>query len=149
MANTYQNILLAVDFHKDNTVVIEKAKRTSELHGAKLQLIHVHEPIRMVSGADGIQLVDEIHEVEANFRSESERKLKELATELNIAEEDSHFLEGRPASKIHEFCAENTIDLVVLGSHGKHGLQLLLGSTASSVLHNSGCDVLAVRIKSK
>ncbi|MDA0350036.1 MAG: universal stress protein [Verrucomicrobia bacterium] len=149
MANTYQNILLAVDFHKDGEAVIEKARKMAKLHDARLQLIHVHEPINMVAGGDGIQFVNEIGELEANYRSESERKLIALATELGIAETDSHFLEGRPASKIHEFCAENKIDLVVLGSHGKHGLQLLLGSTASSVLHNSVCDVLAVRIKSK
>ena len=149
MANTYQNILLAVDFHKDNQTVIEKATQLTQLHGAKLHLIHVHEPIRMVSGADGIQLVDEVHEIEAKYRLETEQKLKDLAGQLGMAEENAHFLEGRPASKIHEFCNENPVDLVVLGSHGKHGLQLLLGSTASSVLHNSSCDVLAVRIKAE
>ena len=149
MANTYQKILLAVDFHKDNAAVIETATSMASLHDADLHLIHVHEPIRMVSGAEGIQLVDEAHDVEASFRTSSEKKLEELATELGIAEDHRHFLEGRPASEIHDFCNDNAIDLVVLGSHGKHGLQLLLGSTASSVLHNSGCDVLAVRIQAE
>ncbi|MGB1202845.1 MAG: universal stress protein [Alloalcanivorax venustensis] len=37
-------------------------------------------------------------------------------------------------------------DLIVLGSHGKHGIRLLLGSTANAVLHRATCDVLAVRI---
>jgi universal stress protein A len=36
----------------------------------------------------------------------------------------------------------------VIGTHGQSGISLLLGSTASSVLHGSGCDVLAVRIHS-
>ena len=35
---------------------------------------------------------------------------------------------------------------IVVGSHGRHGLALLLGSTASGVLHGAKCDVLAVRI---
>jgi universal stress protein A len=39
------------------------------------------------------------------------------------------------------------VDLIVLGSHGRHGLAVLLGSTARSVLNGAGCDVLAVRIK--
>ena len=39
-------------------------------------------------------------------------------------------------------------DLIVVGSHGRHGLALLLGSTASGVLHGAPCDVLAVRVGS-
>ena len=38
-------------------------------------------------------------------------------------------------------------DLIVVGSHGRHGLALLLGSTANDVLHGAPCDVLAVRLK--
>jgi len=38
------------------------------------------------------------------------------------------------------------MDLIVLGTHGQKGVQLLLGTTANSVLHGSNCDVLAVRI---
>ena len=37
-------------------------------------------------------------------------------------------------------------DIIVVGSHGRHGLALLLGSTANGVLHGASCDVLAVRV---
>ena len=37
-------------------------------------------------------------------------------------------------------------DVIVVGSHGRHGLALLLGSTANGVLHGATCDVLAVRV---
>jgi universal stress protein A len=37
-------------------------------------------------------------------------------------------------------------DLIVIGSHGRHGMGLLLGSTANAVLHGSPCNVLAVRL---
>jgi universal stress protein A len=42
---------------------------------------------------------------------------------------------------------ERGVDLIVVGSHGRHGLQLLLGSTANGVLHLAECDVLAVRVR--
>ena len=54
---------------------------------------------------------------------------------------------GRPADLIVEVAERENIDLIVLGSHGKHGVALLLGSTADGVLHHAQCDVLAVRIK--
>lgn len=37
--------------------------------------------------------------------------------------------------------------MIVVGSHGRHGLALLLGSTANDVLHGAPCDVLAVSLK--
>jgi universal stress protein A len=41
---------------------------------------------------------------------------------------------------------EKNIDLIVIGTHGRSGIKLLLGSTANSVLHGVKQDVLAVRV---
>jgi universal stress protein A len=41
---------------------------------------------------------------------------------------------------------ESNADLIVLGTHGRSGIRLLLGSTANAVLHGAKQDVLAVRI---
>jgi len=49
--------------------------------------------------------------------------------------------------EIIKIAEENNVDLIIVGSHGRHGLALLLGSTANGVLHHAKCDVLAVRIK--
>ena len=48
---------------------------------------------------------------------------------------------------MHRFAREHAVDLIVVGSHGRHGLALIFGSTANGVLHGACCDVLAVRIK--
>lgn len=53
---------------------------------------------------------------------------------------------GRPESEIHRMAETEAMDLVVIGSHGRHGLGLLLGSTANGALHGANCDVLAVRV---
>jgi universal stress protein A len=42
---------------------------------------------------------------------------------------------------------EQNCDVIVVGSHGRHGLALLLGSTANDLLHGAPCDVLAVRLR--
>ncbi len=63
-----------------------------------------------------------------------------------ISKENQVVTVGRPESEIHRLAKEQGVDLVVVGSHGRRGIQLLLGSTANGVLHGSECDVLAVRI---
>ena len=63
-------------------------------------------------------------------------------------------LKGFEAKFPERFCdvgiaEEHAVDLIVIGSHGRHGLQRILGSTASGVLHTATCDVLAVRIRQR
>jgi universal stress protein A len=54
---------------------------------------------------------------------------------------------GKPAAEIKLLAEELKAGLIVIGSHGRHGLGMILGSTANGVLHGASCDVLAVRIK--
>ena len=52
---------------------------------------------------------------------------------------------GSIKNEVLKVAQENDIDLIVTGSHGKHGLALLLGSTADAILHGAKCDILIVR----
>ncbi|MDN5937003.1 MAG: universal stress protein, partial [Nitrosospira sp.] len=54
---------------------------------------------------------------------------------------------GVPEREIVRIAEEERVDLIVVGSHGRHGLALLLGSTANSVLHHAKCDVMAIRLQ--
>lgn len=61
---------------------------------------------------------------------------------------DRVYLEqGNPATEIKAKAEQIQADLIVIGTHGRHGLGLLLGSTANGVLHGVECDVLTVRIR--
>jgi universal stress protein A len=88
-----------------------------------------------------------MNEVEENLKAELKSKLDSLGEKFGIPAESRHFLNGAPAKEIHRFADEHNADLVVLGTHGQKGVQLLLGATANSVLHGCNCDVLAVRIQ--
>lgn len=66
--------------------------------------------------------------------------------DATVAREDQHVVVGMPDTEIHRFADENGVDLIVVGSHGRHGFALLLGSTSTGVLHGAQCDVLAVRV---
>jgi universal stress protein A len=64
-----------------------------------------------------------------------------------VTADHRHLAYGQPRQEIHRLAEEQDCDLIIVGSHGRHGLALLLGSTANDVLHGAPCDVLAVRLK--
>lgn len=55
---------------------------------------------------------------------------------------------GQPADAIIQFAQERDVDLIVMGTHGRSGLQhVLLGSVAEKVVRHAPCPVLTVRYK--
>ena len=76
----------------------------------------------------------------------AKQRLAEIADPHGILSENQHVVVGMPDTEIHRFAAEHDVDLIVVGSHGRHGFALLLGSTSTGVLHGAQCDVLAVRV---
>ncbi len=143
----YSKVLMALDFHKDNAQVISKGKQVAEDNGAELFLVHVEEPIAVAYAADGFAANDQIVSLQASIRQEAQQRMAKVGKELSVPAERQIMRQGKPSTEIHDVVKEKDIDLIVLGTHGQHGLQLLLGSTANSVLHGVPCDVLTVRIK--
>ena len=84
---------------------------------------------------------DQIHE-------QAKSHLAEFCKKLNVPGERQYLIFGRPESEIHRVAENHDMDAVVVGSHGRHGIALLLGSTANGVLHGATCDVVAVRVGS-
>ncbi len=142
----YKKILIAVDFHGDNEEIIDKGQELARSNGADLYLLHVNESLMIAYASDGMSWSDQVVSLEAEIRKETEKKIAELGKRLELKNENCLIREGKPSSEIHQVCKDEGIDLVVMGTHGQSGFQLLLGSTANSVLHGSPCDVLAVRV---
>jgi len=144
---TYQKILVAVDLSSESKVVLQKAQLIADTQ-AEIYLVYVQEPMDNVY----VGIVPQsaafsgLGDLEAQLGEELKQKLIALGENLGIPTDHLQILNGSPAHEIHRFARENNIDLIVIGTHGQKGLQLLLGSTANAVLHGAGCDVLSVRI---
>jgi universal stress protein A len=80
------------------------------------------------------------------FDQAKERLERLIAKYPSLKKDQSHLTYGQPRQEIHHLAKEQGCDLIVVGSHGRHGLALLLGSTANDVLHGAPCDVLAVKL---
>ncbi|MDH4042208.1 MAG: universal stress protein [Gammaproteobacteria bacterium] len=141
--SNYATILVAVDLSEDSNRILQRARGVASGAAAQLHIIHVIEPLSFAYGGDipmdfsGIQ--DEIYQ-------QATQQLKRFAENNGVDEAHRHIVMGRPEVEIHAKAEELAADLIVVGSHGRHGLALLMGSTANGVLHGAKRDVLAVRV---
>lgn len=145
MANPYSRLLVAIDFSDADKQVLERARQLAGQHPSGITLLHVVEYMPMA-------YVDEIPPLESvEFSKALEqgalKNLRALQDELQPLETEVQVVTGIAKHEVVRVAEEIGADLIVIGSHGRHGIQLLLGSTANGVLHLAKCDVLAVRVK--
>jgi universal stress protein A len=143
---SYNHVLLAVDFFEPAQVVINRAKSLTESYQATLSLIHVVDNMPLPDAGYGLDAAYNV-DLTGEMIIAAKHKLTDLAKKLGVEQAKLYVELGSPKFEITRIAEENQVDLIVLGSHGRHGLALLLGSTATGVLHHAKCDVLAVRLK--
>jgi universal stress protein A len=137
----YQHILFATDLTGDTEYLTEKVLSIAGYTHAKLSLVHVVEPLPGYSYAYlGIE------DIEGQLIKEAKQSMVKLGVKLNIPDSEQHIEVGTTKTKILKVADEVNADLIVCGSHGRHGLSLLLGSTANAILHGAKCDVLTIRL---
>jgi len=143
----YTHILLAADFNDDAAQVEKRAAALQATFGATLSIVHVLEPISIAYGGEFPVDLGDLHK---ELEKQAQSQLQELGTRLGVPQERQYLEVGITEKEILRVAESKGADLIVIGSHGRHGLALLLGSTANAVLHHASIDVLAVRItKSK
>ncbi|MCF3191824.1 universal stress protein [Pseudomonas bubulae] len=141
----YEHILVAVDLTDECDPVINRASESAKANGAKLSLIHIVEPMAMAFGGDVPMDLSQLQQQQ--FDQAKERLERLIAKYPQLHKDFCHLNYGQPRQEIHALAKAQKCDLIVVGSHGRHGLALLLGSTANDVLHGAPCDVLAVSLK--
>ena len=126
--SAYGKVLAAVDLSDESFQVLEEANRVALHCGADLAVCNVSP-----SSYDPLL-------------NDAAERLGRLADSYGVDEDDVFELAGHVGPRVHDLARDIGADLIVVGTHGKHGLQLLTGSTANAVLHGSRCDVLAARM---
>lgn len=140
----YKKILVAVDITSESTQVLKHAAELAALHGADLRVLHVAAtPVSVYSQWGNYTPPISENEVrESVFASVADK-----AESVGIDRSNIEIEFGSPIERIVSIAEKENADLILLGSHGRHGIRLLLGSTANGVLHHATCDVLAFRVK--
>jgi nucleotide-binding universal stress UspA family protein len=131
-----KRILYPTDFSSYSTQAYFHAVALAEVHGASLTIVYVYVP-----GLAG----------QFNNDDDERRHWREQLEQIrpaNPAIPVHHvFLDGDPAQEIIRYATDAGIDLIVMGTHGRSGLErLVVGSVTERVMREAHCSVMAVKL---
>lgn len=142
----YKHILVALDLSNEAEEVAQRGRDLAARYDARLSLIHVVEPIIVDNSYDLMTSLPA--ELDDTLQERARTFLAKISQQLGLIDVQQIVALGSTRGEIFRIAEEQSIDLIVVGTHGRHGVGLLLGSTANSILHGTPCDVHAVRIHS-
>ena len=146
-----RKILFASDLTEASAPALVLALELGRRLGARVAALHVTEPVYESRRWYGALREDEIEFYRVVSEREQAAALRVLAEQVNPPPGEAPAVEvlvrsGSPAEVICEVAREADVDLIIMGTHGRSGLQhALLGSIAERVIRTASCAVLTVR----
>lgn len=146
-------ILLAVDDSRFSQAAIQMVLKTARPQESEVRVLHVLEPVIFPPEAQTWTSLPVYAEMMEQQRRDAAKHVMEAAEVLSAAgfKDVSHDVEeGNPKVVIVDEAKKWGVDLIVLGSHGRKGLdRFLLGSVSEAVARHADCSVELVRIAAK
>ena len=143
MTSPYRKVLVAIDCSDESAEVLSRAAGVQEGTDGELHLIHVIEPLALAYGAD---VPRDVTDLQSGLVKQARDTALEYAGHYRIPESRIHVELGSIEKTILDKADDIGADLIVVGSHTRSGLALLLGSTARGLVPGAHCDVLAVKM---
>ena len=138
----FEKILIATDGSDRNKTAIQEGLRIGRGCGSPVFAVYVTDLSALESASANVAIRD----TWTVIQREAEDSLARIRTMADGVNLETVILEGKPAAEIVRFAGEKGIDLIVIGTQGKRGLErLLLGSVAEQVIRTAPCKVLVVK----
>jgi len=136
-------ILVAHDGSEQADKALERAVNLALLAKGSVVVLSVVPDLCMMEISD-----DDCKRMYKIMTEESEKKLNAMKDDLSKkgVEMEAEVKFGNAAEIIVKTCNDRKVDMVVIGSHGRHGAKkFLLGSVSAKVVDHASCDVLVVK----
>lgn len=136
-------ILVAHDGSEQSDKALKRASEIAVATKSSINILSVVPDLCMMElSDDDCKKMYEIMTMESKKRLESAKtRLSKKGLKINI-----EVTFGNPVETIIKNCTEKKIDMVVVGSHGRHGAKkFLLGSVSSKIVQHAPCEVLVVK----
>jgi nucleotide-binding universal stress UspA family protein len=136
-----KKILIAHDGSKSSEKALEKGLEIAEKFGAAVTVLSVIPDLylRDLMEIDRTRILESLSD-------EARKMMEEIKARPGKVKLKTVIEQGDPAEEIISKAEKMKADMIVTGSHGRHGAQkFLLGSVSSKVIDHSGCSVLVVK----
>lgn len=142
-----RKILVPTDFSETAAVALTYAQALAQQFGAAVDVLHVvPAPYSALAGPEVPSYSPQ--QLVAHWEEDARVRLESLLTEAERSALRARLLTrvGHPFVEIVRYAREESIDLIVMGTHGRGAVgHLLLGSVAERVVRKAPCPVLTVR----
>jgi len=137
-----KHILACIDFSEQSKRALAEVGEYARANGSKVTLIHVCDPRGFIPAQAVLEPASTSDERahEAQLAKLRDEHLGDLLVELVVLSDHA------PAKAICEFAEEHGVDLIIVGSHGRGGVERwLIGSVAERVVRHAPTNVYVVR----
>lgn len=142
MSGLFKKILIATDGSKYSQGAAREGLEIARIHGSKAFVLYVID-MRALMSMNGISVPENMYLLLEEEGKRAVGQVKEMAGDVPV---ETFVQSGYPGSTILEFAKDHGIDLIVVGTLGKSGIEaLLLGSVAGNVIRHAPCPVLVVK----
>jgi nucleotide-binding universal stress UspA family protein len=144
MTKLFENILIATDGSENNRAAVEKGLAIARRCGSAVSVMYVMDTSMFDSAEPVVSPVSgDLFRMLEDEGKNAVEQVKKMAEGLDLK---TFVIPGRPAHAITAFAEKNHVDLIVVGTSGKGGIErLLLGSVADKVIRTADKPVLVVR----
>jgi nucleotide-binding universal stress UspA family protein len=138
----FTKILIATDGSERNKAAVEEGLRIGRACVSPVHAIYVADISTLESASPEVMIGDTWELVQR----EGEKALDRIRNMAGSVQLETVILEGKPATEIVKYAREQDIDLIVIGTQGKRGIErFLLGSVAESIIRSAPCKILVVK----